>query len=166
MASRRVLVPYQRKKQGKTDYKKRLTLLKSKKPRLVVRKSLKNITVQIIDYKSKGDIILVNANSKDLVKNGWKGYGKNVTAAYLVGLLCGVKAKEKGIKEAVLDSGLYISTKGSVIYAALKGALDSGLNVPHSDVHFPSEERIKGTHLKKGADSFEKVKTSLLGGKK
>ncbi|MBU4456253.1 MAG: 50S ribosomal protein L18, partial [Nanoarchaeota archaeon] len=129
-------------------------------------KSLKNITVQIIDYKDKGDLVMVNATSKELIKLGWKGYGRNVTSAYLVGLLCGVKAKEKGIKQAVLDSGLYISTKGSIIYAALKGALDSGLNVPHGEELFPTEERIKGTHLKKGADSFEKVKASILGGKK
>lgn len=127
---------------------------------------MKNISVQIIDYKGQGDVVLVSATSKEIIKKGWQGYGRNVTAAYLVGLLCGIKAQEKGIKEVVLDSGLYVSTNGSVIYAALKGALDSGLNVPHSDVHFPTEERIKGTHLKKGADSFEKVKTSILGGKK
>lgn len=166
MASRRVLVPYKRKKQGKTDYKKRLTLLKSKKPRLVVRRSLNNISVQVIDYKGKGDIVLVSATSKEIAKKGWQGHGKNLSAAYLVGLLCAVKAKEKGLKEAVLDSGLYVSTKGSIIYAALKGALDGGLEVPHSEELFPSEDRIKGSHLKKGADSFEKVKAAILGGKK
>ncbi len=166
MASRRILVTYKRKKQGKTDYGKRLTLLKSKKPRLVFRRSLKNLSMQIIEAKEKGDLTLISATSKELPKLGWKGYGRNLSAAYLVGLLCGIKAKEKGIKEAVLDSGLYVSKKGCLIYAALKGALDAGLKVPHSEIHFPTEARIKGEHLKKGADTFEKAKANILGGKK
>jgi large subunit ribosomal protein L18 len=33
------------------------------------------------------------------------------------------------------------------VYAALKGALDAGLKVPHSPDILPSEERIKGKHI-------------------
>jgi len=166
MARRKKFVPYQRKLEGKTDYKKRMTLLKSGKCRLVVRKSLKNIWLQIIEYSNSGDKVLVSAHSRELAKLGWKGYRKNTAAAYLTGLLCGTKAMKKGIKEAVFDSGLYVSTKGSVTYAALKGALDSGLKVPHSEEQFPKESRLKGDHLKKGAEDFEKLKKKILGGSK
>ena len=42
-------VPFRRKREGKTNYKKRLGLLKSKSLRLVVRKSNKHILVQLVD---------------------------------------------------------------------------------------------------------------------
>ena len=50
-------------------------------------------------------------------------------------------------KEAVLDIGLNVSTKGSRIYAALKGVVDSGINIPHSPEIFPSEDRLAGKHI-------------------
>jgi len=163
--TRRIVVPYKRKKEGKTNYHKRLSLLKSNKLRLVVRKSLKNVTVQLIEYKHGGDNVLVAANSMELIKHGWKGYRRNIPAAYLTGLLCAMKAKAKGIKEAILDSGVYVSTKGSVIYAALKGAADAGLNIPHGKELLPSEARLKGEHIK-SENNFEQVKTKILGGSK
>ena len=43
-------IKFRRKREGKTDYRKRLKLLLGGKPRLVVRKSLKNITAQIAVY--------------------------------------------------------------------------------------------------------------------
>ena len=57
---------YKRKKNGKTDYKKRLKLLKSRKPRLVIRKSLTQITAQVIQYQDEGDKVLVSAHSSEL----------------------------------------------------------------------------------------------------
>jgi large subunit ribosomal protein L18 len=163
------LIPFKRKREGKTNYKKRLSLLTSGKPRLVVRKSLKNILAQIIEFHPDGDKVLASAHSKDLIKMGWKGYGRNVTAAYLVGLLCGKRAQNAGVKEAILDLGFYQTIKGSVIYAALKGAVDSGLIVPHSEKVFPAEERIAGEHLTKGQNlkkNFEEVKNKILKAKK
>lgn len=162
--SRRKLIPYKRKAKGRTNYKKRLNLLKSGKPRLVVRKSLKNVTVQIVSYSQGGDKVLVSAHSRELLKLGWKRYRKNIPAAYLTGLLCGVKAKGK-VKEAVLDSGIYESTKGSLVYAALKGAVDAGLNVPHGEELLPDEKRLKGEHIK-ATEEFDKVKAKILGGSK
>ena len=41
-----------------------------------------------------------------------------------------------------MDLGLARSVKGSVLYAALKGATESGLNVPHSKDILPEEKRI------------------------
>lgn len=163
------MVPFRRKREGKTDYKKRMKLLASKKPRLVVRKSLKNFSAQIIEYDPKGDKVVVSAHSRELIKLGWKGYRRNVPAAYLVGLLCGAKAKAKGIKEAVLDIGLYPSVKGSVLYAALKGVLDAGIEVPHDESVLPPEERLIGAHTKNPEQSkknYEEVKEKILKVKK
>ena len=68
-------------------------------------------------------------------------------SAYLLGLLVGLEAKKLKIKELILDIGLNQSVKGSSIYALLKGALDAGLSIPHSQEILPSEERIKGKHI-------------------
>ena len=106
-------VPHKRKRQQRTDYKKRLALLKSGKLRFVVRRSSNNITCQIISHDSKGDKTMVNTNSTDIKKLGWNGHLGNLTSAYLIGLLCGVRAKSQNIKEAVLDLGLQTSIKGS-----------------------------------------------------
>ncbi len=142
----RYRMPFKRRKTEKTDYRKRLKLLSSKEFRLVVRKSLKHIRAQIVDYDIKGDKILVSASSQDLKKFGWTG-SANTPSAYLVGLLVGKRALEKNIKSVIFDIGLCKSVKGSKIYAVLKGALDAGLLIPHSPEILPSEDRIKGNHI-------------------
>ena len=164
-------MPFRRRREGKTNYKKRLKLLLSKRPRLVVRKSLKYIRAQIVEFDKKGDKTLVSAFSKELKKLGWKYACDNLPAAYLTGLLIGKRALEKGISEAVLDMGLYPSTKGSRIYACVKGALDAGLKIPCSEEVLPSEERIKGMHIanylekfKDLPEEFEKIKEKILSG--
>lgn len=155
--------PFKRRLKKKTNYKKRLALLKSGKTRLVIRKSLSNISVQFINYKPEGDETVVSANSVELKKFGLK-HGGNLPAAYLTGLLAGKRAKEKNIKEAVLDIGLQTSTKGSRIYAALKGVLDSGINVPHSKEILPAEDRIKGKHISEAIEKqFEEIKNKIQG---
>lgn len=141
-------VPFRRRKEGKTDYKARKALLLSGKPRLVIRGTLKNMTAQIIVAKPQGDEVLVSAHGRELIKAyGWKAPYGNVPAAYLTGLLCGLKAKAKGIKEAVLDIGLHSPSKGARVFAALKGVVDAGVNVPHSEEKLPDEKRIEGTHV-------------------
>ena len=163
-------MPFRRRREGKTDYKKRLKLLLSGKPRLVVRKSLKYIRAQIVEFDERGDRTLASAISKELKKFGWKFACDNLPSAYLVGLLIGKRALQKGIKEAVLDMGLYPSTKGSRIYAVVKGALDAGLKVPVDEEMLPSEDRIKGLHIanylekfKDIPEEFEKIKKKLMG---
>lgn len=161
-------MPFRRRREGKTDYKKRLRLLLSKKPRLVVRKSLKYIRAQIIQFDKVGDKILVAASSEELKKLGWKFACDNLPSAYLTGLLIGKKALKKEIKEVILDSGIYPSVKGSRIYAVVKGALDVGLEVPHDEKVLPNEERIAGKHITKFKDLpeiFEKIKQKILGEK-
>ena len=96
-------IPHRRKREGKTDYRKRLTLLKSRKPRFVVRKSLRSTICQIVKYEVEGDKVVVSVNSSDLKKLGWNFHGGNVPSAYLTGMLCAKKAKEHKISHAVLQ---------------------------------------------------------------
>jgi large subunit ribosomal protein L18 len=150
----RYRVPYRRRREGKTNYRKRLNLLKSRKPRLIVRVTNRRIIAQIAEYHPEGDRIVVSADSKMLQEYGWKGDLNNTPAAYLVGLLIGKKAIEAGIREAVLDIGLKSPTKGSRVFAVLRGAVESGLEVPHSHKVFPDDGRIRGEHI---AAHYEKV---------
>jgi len=145
----RYKVPYRRRREGKTNYRKRLKLLLSRKPRLVVRITNRRVIAQIIEYHPDGDRVLVGVDSSMLTKYGWKGDLNNTPAAYLTGLLVGKKALEKGIKEAILDIGLHTPTRGGRVFAVLKGAVDAGLNVPHSEEVLPDESRIRGEHIAK-----------------
>src|SRR3989344_3721740 len=139
-------VRLRRKRQKRTDYRARKLLILSNKPRLVVRKSLKNISAQIVLYNPQGDKIVAAASTKELKKLGWNNVN-NIPTAYLLGIMIGNKAQKHNIKEAVLDHGLYPSTKGSKIYAVVKGAVDAGLKVPHSKDILPSEEMVHGIHI-------------------
>ncbi len=144
-------VPLRRRREGKTDYQARKALVISGRPRLVTRGSLKNATVQIIQAKPAGDIVLAAANSKELSKLfGWKAPTGNIPAAYLTGLLCGLKAKKNGVEEAILDAGLVSPTKGARIFAMLSGVVDAGVSVPHSEAKIV-KERIKGEQVAKYA---------------
>ncbi len=141
------IVQHRRRREKKTNYRKRLALLKSGKIRVVIRRSVKNIRIQFVEWNGKGDETLSQTFSKELKKYGWDHYCGNVPASYLTGFLAGIKAKKKGIKEGVLDIGIQTSTKGSRIYAALKGLLDAGIEIPHSPEILPAEDRIYGKHI-------------------
>jgi large subunit ribosomal protein L18 len=147
-------VKLRRRREGKTDYQARKALVVSGKPRLVTRTANRNITAQILIAKSHGDEVLAAANSRELVKTyGWKAATGNIPAAYLTGYLCGLKAKAKGIKEAILDIGLVAPTKGAKIFATLSGVLDAGVEVPHSEEKIV-KDRMKGEHIAKYAKSL------------
>ncbi|OGI15355.1 50S ribosomal protein L18 [Candidatus Micrarchaeota archaeon RBG_16_49_10] len=145
--SPRYKMPLKRRSQKKTNYKRRLGLLLSGKPRLVVRKSLRHMKAQLVKYERAGDKVLVSATTHDLENFGWKGSTSNITSAYLLGFLIGTKAVKKKAKEAVFDIGLQRSLAGTRIYATLKGAVDAGMEIPCSEDIFPSEERIAGKHI-------------------
>lgn len=138
----RYKVEYRRKREGKTNYKDRLNLLKSKETRLVVRKSNRYVLVQLVNYDADGDEVLVTTRSDELKNFNWDLSMKNTPAAYLTGLLCGYKGMAKRIKSAIVDMGLNPSTKGSKLYAIVKGARDAGMEIPISEDIIPSEERI------------------------
>jgi large subunit ribosomal protein L18 len=147
-------VKLRRRREGKTDYQARKALVISRKPRLVTRNSNRNVTAQIIIAKPKGDEVLAAANSRELVKKfGWKAPTGNIPAAYLTGLLCGLKAKAKGVEEAILDIGLVTPTKGAKVFATLNGVVDADIKVPHSEEKIV-KERTKGDHIAKYAKSL------------
>ena len=113
----RYRVKSRRRRQGKTDYQKRLKLLKSRKIRIIVRKSLKNTRVQFVEYHEGGDKILASAISNDLQKEyKWKYSTATVPAAYLTGLLAGARAKEKGINVEILPNKLIYDKKKDNVY--------------------------------------------------
>lgn len=140
-------VPLKRRREGKTNYYKRRKMILSGKPRLVVRVLSRTIVVQIITPHPRGDITHVSAVSQELKRYGWKAGGKNTSAAYLLGLLAGLKARKKGIEEAIVDIGIHSPTKGARVFAAVKGALDAGMKIPVGEEILPSEDRIKGEHI-------------------
>ncbi len=138
-----------RRRDGVTNYHKRLKLLKSGLPRLVVRPSNKGVVAQIVEYKEIGDKIVATVNERTLKKLGLEVDGNSVPVAYLVGYAVGLKAKKKKVGETVLDTGRYNIIKGGRISAVLKGYVDAGAKIPHEKGIFPDKKRLAGEHLKK-----------------
>ena len=158
----RYRVPFRRRREGKTDYRYRLSLLKSGLPRAIFRRSNRYIIVQISEFSEKGDMIIASSTSKELSKYGWKGSFSSTPATYLTAYLTGKKAMDKGVKKAVFDMGLYVPSKGSRAFAALKGLVDAGMDIPHGENELPDESRIKGEHLgEEVMKMFDAVKAKL-----
>ena len=147
-------VKLRRRREGRTNYYRRKRLLLSKKPRLVVRKTNTNTIVQIVNASVVGDSTIASAISSELSAHGWDAKTGNIPAAYLTGFLAGLRAKSRGVKDAVLDLGLNPPVRGSRVYAALKGAIDAGLEVPHNPEVFPDETRILGEHVVASYEHF------------
>jgi len=134
----------------------------SPKYRLVVRYTNKDVICQIAYAKIQGDAIMAAAYSHELTRYGMPVSLTSYAAAYATGLLLARRLLNKlkldqytGQTEvngedyhvealtdgpapfhALLDSGLRRTTTGSRIFAALKGACDGGLDVPHSEKRF------------------------------
>lgn len=141
-------VAYRRRREGKTDYQMRRALVLSGLPRLVVRGSLRNTTAQLVKPELNGDRVVTSASSSELAKKyGWLGNKGNLSAAYLTGLVCGLKAAGQGVKDAVLDIGLNYPSNGARIFAALKGAVDGGLSINFDKGKLPDQKRIAGQHI-------------------
>jgi len=152
----------------------------SPKYRLVVRISNKDITCQIAYAKLEGDFILAAAYSHELKRYGMSVGLTNYAAAYATGLLLArrlltnlkladkyqgntkVDGNDYNVEEladgpnpfrAYLDVGLARTTTGSKVFAALKGACDGGLEVPHSASRFvgysKEEKALKADVLRK-----------------
>jgi len=145
---------------------------KSPKYRLVVRFTNRDVICQIVAADLTHDVVIATAHSHELKRYGITLGLTNYAAAYATGLLLarrvntkfdlksysGVKEAtgedylveadgEKGPFSAVLDVGLVRTTTGARVFGALKGAVDGGLNIPHSNNRFPG--------AKKASDSGE-----------
>ncbi len=146
---------FKRKRKGKTDYKKRIKFISSGKTRIVLRPSTNKITIQAVEFMENGDKILLTVDSIGLKKLGWKGSTGGIPAAYLTGLLFGQKAKGK-ITEGVIDIGLHSITKGTRLPSAIKGIVDSGIDVPHSEDIFPKEDVLNGKLISNYSSELKK----------
>jgi len=159
----RYFVPFRRRREGKTDYYRRTRLVVADAPRMVVRRTNRYIIIQLVTAEMDGDRTVVAANSKELESYGYKGSMSNTPAAYLTGMLFAAKAKKANYDRAVLDIGLNRATPGARVFAALKGAVVAGLDVPHGESVLPSEERLTGAHIaaynKNAGDIVKTVET-------
>ncbi|KAG1656413.1 hypothetical protein FOA52_009391 [Chlamydomonas sp. UWO 241] len=173
-------VKYRRRRQGKTDYRARLRLVKQDKNkynthkyRFVVRFSKKDVTCQIVYTTIAGDVCMAAAYSHELPGYGLSCGLTNYAATYATGLLCarrvltklGLADTYKGQEEAdgetfmvepeadaprpfyaLLDTGLKRTSTGSKVFAALKGALDGGIEIPHNEKRFVGNDGKKMDH--------------------
>lgn len=143
------------------------------KYRLVVRISNRDVTCQIVFARIEGDHVMASAYAHELPRYGIKLGLANYAAAYATGLLLARRLLQKlkldkiyeGAKEAdgsefyvedvdgqpgaftcYLDVGLARTTTGARIFGAMKGAVDGGLNIPHSVKRFPGYNKEKNEY--------------------
>jgi large subunit ribosomal protein L18 len=138
----------------KTNYRKREALLISKLDFVTIKISNQNVIAQVLKPEIQGDIVRVSTHSRELRRYGWKGSLNSLPACFLVGLVLGRKALEKGVDKAVL----YIGNKPftSRIAACMKGIVQAGINIPISSESYPTEHRLNGQHI---AEYARKIKT-------
>nr|CAG4648774.1 EOG090X09YS [Polyphemus pediculus] len=150
------------------------------KYRMIVRFTNKDICCQVAYARIEGDVIVCAAYSHELPNYGIKVGLTNYAAAYCTGLLLARRLLKKfkldtlyqgctevtggvfsvedaengpGAFRAYLDVGLARTTTGARIFGAMKGAVDGGIDIPHSTKRFPgydseSKEFNAETHRK------------------
>jgi len=137
----------------------------TKKYRMVVRFTNKRCICQIMYATIRGDMVVAQAQSSELTKYGIPAGHKNYAAAYCTGLLVARRLLKKfNLDEAfkgkeeidgedyhvedeeeadqrpfkcILDVGLQTTATGHRMWGALKGAVDGGLHIPHTNKKFP-----------------------------
>ncbi|MEC8789060.1 MAG: 50S ribosomal protein L18 [Candidatus Thermoplasmatota archaeon] len=158
---------FRRRQSGQTDYHRRLKLLRGRKARAVVRVSNTRVTCQMVNWSAGGDMVVASVTGSDLTKKyDWPAdfSQKSVPACYLAGFALGKESISKGCTEAVLDIGLAGSTVGGRVFSALKGMIDAGMEIPHSEVVLPEDDRINGEHISdKIGSAVEATKNKIEG---
>jgi len=189
---KRFQVKYRRRREGKTDYQARRHMVaqdknkyNSKRYRLVIRITLKDIVAQIVYSEIRGDVVMTCAYAHELPRYGLPVGLTNYSAAYCVGLLLArrhlanlgladtyqgntnVDGTDYFVEEvedkprpfyAILDVGLARTSTGARVFAALKGACDGGLDVPHK------EKRFAGYDAESKSLNNETLKKYIFGG--
>jgi len=134
------------------------------KYRMIVRSSNTDVCCQIAYARLEGDVVICAAYSHELPRYGVKVGLTNYAASYCTGLLLARRILQKfnldsvyegnteingemynvednddgpGAFRACLDVGLARTSTGAKVFAALKGAVDGGLDIPHSEKRFP-----------------------------
>lgn len=143
----RHFVPFRRRRDGQTDYQARTRLVLSEDPRMVVRVTNRQVIIQLVEAGMEGDRTLVAAYSPELREYGYTGSTANTPAAYLTGMLFARKAAAGGYTRAVLDIGLHRATTGARVFAALRGAVEAGMEIPHGESILPDDDRVTGAHI-------------------
>ena len=147
---------FRRRREGKTDYRKRKGIIVGKSPFVSIRISGKYIYSQIMKPTATGDLTLCAASSRDLVKKfGWKGSTKNLPGAYLTGFYLGQLAGKENVKKAVVYSGVGRFVHGSRIASVVNGAKDAGLDIAVNEESLPEESRVRGKHIADYAKKLE-----------
>lgn len=95
----------------------------AERPRLNVYRSIKNISVQVID-DSTGNT-LVSASSLEKIANQQAKFESKVELAKFIGKLAGERALEKGITKVVFDRGGFLYH--GRVKAVSDGAREAGL---------------------------------------
>ena len=155
-----------RRKENRTDYHKRLNILKGAIPRIVLRKTNRYLIAQYVSSKEAQDKVEFGRTSKKLLNYGWpesaEGSLKSISASYLTGLLFGKqiikKAKEKS---PIIDFGMMRNLHKTRIYSFVKGLVDAGVHIRYKKDVFPSEENIKGKQMKNKVN-IETIKSKIL----
>jgi len=158
----------QRRKKFKTDYGKRLKILKGRKPRIVLRKTNKYIIVQYVGSKEAKDKVILGLTSKKLLNYGWpkkfQGSLKSIPASYLIGFLIGKKIVNEKLEMPIVDFGMIKNVHKTRIYACLKGLIDAEIKLKFNKEKslFPDENSIEGKNLKNDFSSeFKKIKLKI-----
>lgn len=132
--------------------------------RMIVRVTGSDIICQIAYARLQGDTVVCAAYSHELPRYGVKVGLTNYAAAYCTGLLLARRVLHKirlngvyegqvkpdgedylvesveggpGAFRCFLDVGLARTTTGAKVFGAMKGAVDGGLDIPHSNKRFP-----------------------------
>lgn len=153
-----------RRQEHKTDYLKRMKLLKGGKPRLVFRRTNRYIIAQYVLSDEARDKIIFGVSSQHLLKYNWpesaRGSLKSLSASYLTGYLIGEQIKSKKLETPIVDFGMLRTLHKTKVFAFLKGVIDSGIKINCNKENFPDEKRIKGEHLKNKIE-FDKIKNKI-----
>lgn len=152
-----------RRKEFKTNYLKRLEMLKSGIPRVVFRKTNRYLISQYVESKEAQDKIIFGIDSRKILNYGWpknlEGSLKGVTAAYFLGLLTGKKIIKDKLKTPIIDFGLYRVLPKTKLHSFVKGMIDAGVKIKDKKENFPEEDREKGKHIT--SLKFEEIKSKI-----
>jgi len=138
------------------------------KHRMIVRITNRDVIAQLAYARIEGDVIVAAAYAHELPRYGVKVGLTNYAACYCTGLLLARRILKKlkldkiyegqtevdgemysvedvekgpGAFRAHLDIGLARTTTGARVFGVMKGAVDGGIEVPHSEKRFPGYDK-------------------------
>ncbi len=155
-----------RRIEAKTDYAKRIKLLKSNQPRLIFRRTNRYIIAQYVQSDEAKDKTIKGITSKDLIEYGWpkemEGSLKSIPASYLTGYLIGTMISKEKLEQPIIDFGMLRMIHKTKAFSFIEGVIDAGVKVPCDKKNFPEKERICGKNLKKDfSKEFETIKLNI-----